>query len=124
MEMQKTHDLDARHSQSVHVDHRSATARACLSRRDRRSTICTFASPRGRMNCTSSEDAKKRVHMTNEDKQTRIRPLIDPEERITVHFRDAPDLNTIVTACTDQLVDFSTETHMPYMKQHISVPLS
>ncbi len=29
MKSQKTHDLDARHSQSVHVDHRSATARAC-----------------------------------------------------------------------------------------------
>lgn len=62
--------------------------------------------------------------MTNEDKQTRIRPWIDPDERVTVHFLDAPDLNTTVTGCTDQLVDLSIETHVPYLRQHISVPLS
>jgi hypothetical protein len=62
--------------------------------------------------------------MTNEDKQNRIRPWINPEERVTVHFLDAPDLNTIVTGCTDQLVDLSIETHVPYMNQNISVPLS
>ena len=68
--------------------------------------------------------SNKRVYMTNEDKQTRIRPWIDQEARITVHFIDAPALNTIVTNCTDQLVDLSIETHVPYMKQRISVPLS
>ena len=61
--------------------------------------------------------------MTNEEKQTRIRPWIDPEERVTVHFLDAPDLNTIVTGCTDQLVDLSIETHVLHLKQNISVPL-
>jgi len=62
--------------------------------------------------------------MTNEEKEQRIRQWIDPEERVTVHFLDAPDLNAKVTNCTDQLVDLSIETHVPYMTQHISVPLS
>ena len=62
--------------------------------------------------------------MTNEEKETHIRPWIDPEERVTVQFLDAPDLNSTVTDCTDQLVDLSIETHVPYLRQHISVPLS
>lgn len=62
--------------------------------------------------------------MTNEEKETRIRPWIDPEERVTVQFLDAPDLNSTVTKCTDQLVDLSIETHVPYLRQRISVPLS
>ena len=62
--------------------------------------------------------------MTNEEKKKRIRPWIDPEERVTVHFLDAPDLNAKVTNCTDQLVDLSIETHMPYMTQRTSFPLS
>ena len=61
--------------------------------------------------------------MTNEEKQMRIRPWIDPEERVTVHFLDAPDLNTTVTGCTDQSVDLSIETHVPHLTQKISVPL-
>ena len=62
--------------------------------------------------------------MTNEEKQKRIRQWIDPEERVTVHFLDAPDLNANVTDCTDQLVDLSIETHVPYMTQRISAPLN
>ena len=62
--------------------------------------------------------------MTNEEKEKRIHQWIDPEERVTVHFLDAPDLNSKVTGCTDQLVDLSIETHVPYMTQDISVPLS
>lgn len=62
--------------------------------------------------------------MTNEEKETRIRPWIDPEERVTVRFLDASDLNTTVMGCTDQLVDLSIETHVPHMMQHISAPLS
>ncbi len=62
--------------------------------------------------------------MTNEEKETRIRSWIDPEERVTVQFLDAPDLNSTVTDCTDQLVDLSIETHVPYLRQRISVPLS
>jgi hypothetical protein len=55
--------------------------------------------------------------MTNEEKQKRIRQWIDPEERITVHFLDSPDLNTKVTNCTDQLMDLSIETQVPHMAQ-------
>ena len=62
--------------------------------------------------------------MTNEEKQKCIQPWIDPEERITVHFIDAPDLNAEVTGCTERLVDLSIETHVPHMKQHLSFPLS
>ena len=62
--------------------------------------------------------------MTNEDKEKRIRQWIDPEERVTVQFLDALDLNATVANCTDQLVDLSIETHVPYMTQDISVPLS
>ncbi len=62
--------------------------------------------------------------MTNEEKQKRIRLWIDPEERVTVHFLDAPDLNAKVSDCTDQLVDLSIESHVPHMTQDISVPLS
>jgi len=62
--------------------------------------------------------------MTNEEKHEAIRQWINPEERVTVHFLDAPDLNTEVTGCTDQLVDLSIETHVSHMKQRISVPLS
>ena len=62
--------------------------------------------------------------MTNEEKEKLIRPWIDPEERITVQFLDAPDLNAEVTGCTERLVDLSIETPVAHMKQHISLPLS
>lgn len=35
--------------------------------------------------------------MINEEKMTTIRPWVDPEERITVHFLDEQDLNAEVT---------------------------
>jgi hypothetical protein len=62
--------------------------------------------------------------MTNEEKHKCSHQWIDSEERVTVHFLDAPDLNAEVTGCTDQLVDLSIETHVFHMKQHISLPLS
>jgi hypothetical protein len=61
--------------------------------------------------------------MTNEEKMILIRPWIDPEERVTVHFLDDQDLNAEVTGCTDQLVDLSLETHVPNMNQRISIPM-
>jgi hypothetical protein len=64
------------------------------------------------------------MHMTNDEKEKRIRPWIDPEERVTVNFLDASDLNATVKGCTDQLVDLAIETHVPHMTQQISVPLS
>ncbi len=61
--------------------------------------------------------------MTNEEKVKAIRPWINPEERITVHFLDEPDLNAEVTDCNAELVDLSIETRVPHIKQQISVPL-
>ncbi len=62
--------------------------------------------------------------MTREEKEKLIRPWINPDERITVHFLDAPDLNAEVTGCTELLVDLSIETQVTHMKQHLSLPLS
>ena len=62
--------------------------------------------------------------MTNEEKVEKIRQWIDPEERITVHFRDAHDLSAVVTGCNAELVDLSVETRVPHVTQRISVPLS
>ncbi|GJL67970.1 MAG: hypothetical protein NPIRA06_06050 [Nitrospirales bacterium] len=62
--------------------------------------------------------------MTNDEKKNAISRWIDPEERVTVQFLDAPDLNTEVTGCTEQLVDLSIETQVTHMKQHLSIPLS
>ncbi len=62
--------------------------------------------------------------MTNEEKETRIRSWVDSEERITVHVLDPADLNSTVTNYTDQFVDLSVETQVPYMRLRISVPLS
>jgi hypothetical protein len=61
--------------------------------------------------------------MTNDEKVKAIRPWINPEERVTVHFLDAPGLNAEVTGCNDESVDLSLETRVPHIKQHISVAL-
>ena len=60
--------------------------------------------------------------MTNDEKKDVISRWIDPEERVTVRFLDAQDLNTEVTGCTEQLVDLSIETHVSHMKQHLPSP--
>ncbi len=62
--------------------------------------------------------------MTNDEKKNALSPWLDPEERVTVQFLDAQDLNTEVTGCTEQLVDLSIETQVSHMKQHLSIPLS
>lgn len=61
--------------------------------------------------------------MTNEEKMQAIRPWINPEERVTVNFLDQNDLNAVVTGCNADLVDLSLETHVPHLKQQISVAL-
>ena len=61
--------------------------------------------------------------MTNEEKVKAIYPWINPEERITVHFLDEPDLNAEVTSCSAELVDLSIETRVPHIRQRISVAL-
>lgn len=62
--------------------------------------------------------------MTREEKAKKIAQWIDPEERVTVNFLDVRDLNAEVTGCTEQLVDLAIETHVPFMRQRISIPLS
>lgn len=62
--------------------------------------------------------------MTNQEKQKKIVPWINPEERITVNFLDAQDLNAELMGCSDQSVDLSIETRVTHMKQRIAVPLS
>ncbi|MDT3779625.1 hypothetical protein PJI16_18850 [Nitrospira sp. MA-1] len=62
--------------------------------------------------------------MTNDEKKNEISRWLNPEERVTVQFLDAQDLNTEVTGCTEQLVDLSIETQVSHMKQHLSIPLS
>ena len=61
--------------------------------------------------------------MTNEEKRKKILPWIDPQERVTLHFLDEKDLVAEVTGCSDEMVDLSIQTHVPHMKQRISVPL-
>jgi len=58
--------------------------------------------------------------MTNHEKRKTIIPWIDPEERVTVHFLDARDLNAEVTGTTEELVDLAIETNVPHIKQRIS----
>ncbi len=62
--------------------------------------------------------------MTNEEKVKKIVPWIDPAERVTVHFLDEQDLSAEITGCNSMLVDLSIETHVPHMRQQISVPWS
>ncbi len=62
--------------------------------------------------------------MTTEDKETVIRPWIDPQERVTVRFLDEQGLSAEVTDCNDASVTLSIETRVPYMNQHTSIPLS
>ena len=62
--------------------------------------------------------------MTNEQKVEQIRKWIDPEERVTVGFRDEQDLNAAITGCSTESVDLAIDTRVPHLKQRISVPLS
>ncbi|HWG97568.1 MAG TPA: hypothetical protein VN647_10830 [Nitrospira sp.] len=62
--------------------------------------------------------------MNRTDKVALITPWINPEERITVQFDDQRDINTIVTGCTERLIDLELETNVPYLRQKLSIPLS
>lgn len=62
--------------------------------------------------------------MSHTDKLALITPWINPEERITVQFDDQRDINTIVTGCSERLVDLELETNIPHLPQKLSVPLS
>lgn len=58
------------------------------------------------------------------EKVALITPWINPEERITVQFDDQYDINTVVTDCSERLVDLELETNIPHIRQKLSLPLS
>jgi hypothetical protein len=62
--------------------------------------------------------------MSRADKLALITPWINPEERITVQFEDQGDINTVVSDCTERLVDLELETPVPHLRQKLSIPLS
>jgi hypothetical protein len=62
--------------------------------------------------------------MSRADKLALITPWINPEERITVQFDDQGDINTVVSDCTERLVDLELETPVPHIRQKLSIPLS
>ncbi len=62
--------------------------------------------------------------MSRPDKLALITPWINPEERITVQFDDQGDINTVVSGCTERLVDLELETPVPHLRQKLSIPLS
>jgi hypothetical protein len=62
--------------------------------------------------------------MSHADKLALITPWINPEERVTVQFDDQRDINTIVTGCSERLVDLELETNIPHIRQKLSIPLS
>jgi hypothetical protein len=41
-----------------------------------------------------------------------------------VQFDAQYDINTIVTGCTERLVDLELETNVPHLRQKLSIPLS
>jgi hypothetical protein len=61
--------------------------------------------------------------MDNETKTKTIREWIDPEERVTVDFDDARDLNAEVTGCTAEVVTLALETTFPHLRQDMTIPL-
>ncbi len=61
--------------------------------------------------------------MENESKAKRIREWSDPEERVTVDFDDAKDLNAEVTGCNAEVVTLALETPFPHLRQDIAIPL-
>ena len=62
--------------------------------------------------------------MSRAEKVAIITPWINPEERITVQFDDQGDINTVVSGCTERLVDLELETPVPHIRQKLSIPLS
>lgn len=62
--------------------------------------------------------------MSRADRLTFITPWINPEERITVQFDDQGDINTVVSDCTERLVDLELEPPVPHIRQKLSIPLS
>lgn len=63
---------------------------------------------------------------TNRKKMEAIRPWIHPEERISVDFEDAFNLNAAVVDCTAQIVTLRLEANVleiPHYYQNVVIPL-
>lgn len=52
-----------------------------------------------------------------------IQPWVDPEERVTINFQDASNLNAEVISCTKYVVELGLETFLPHYRQKVVVPL-
>lgn len=52
-----------------------------------------------------------------------IQPWVDPEERVTVDFQDASNLNAEVISCAEYVVELGLEIFLPHYRQKIVVPL-
>jgi len=61
--------------------------------------------------------------MENDAKASAIRRWIDPEERVTVDFDDAHDLNAEIKGCNTEVVSLALETAFPHLRQDITIPL-
>jgi hypothetical protein len=61
--------------------------------------------------------------MENDRKADAIRRWIDPDERVTVDFDDARDLNAEVKGCSTEVVSLALETAFPHLRQDITIPL-
>lgn len=56
-------------------------------------------------------------------KSEAIQPWVDPEERVTVDFQDASNLNAEVMFWTVYVVELGLETFLPHYRQKVVVPL-
>lgn len=74
----------------------------------------------------SQRDAGAGRITTNAKKMESIRPWIHPEERISVDFEDAFNLNAEVVDCTKQVVTVRLEggaPGVPHRYQNVDIPL-
>lgn len=63
---------------------------------------------------------------TNVEKMKAIRPWIHPEERISLDFEDAVNLNAEILDCTEQVVTLRLEAsglEIPHHYQDVGIPL-
>ena len=72
---------------------------------------------------TNSFIRGKGKYMDNQRKADLLKPWINPEERITVDFKDAQGLNATIAGCTDHVVHLIFQEAFPHMKEHLTIPL-
>jgi hypothetical protein len=74
----------------------------------------------------SGSVASQKRPSLNQKKAEAIRPWIHPEERISVDFEDAFNLNAEVIDCTTQIVTLRLEASLldiPHYHQNVVIPL-